>query len=94
MKATKDCQKQRLFNTIKTPFLNKEIPRSKIKNVIKPILTHTCESWTTNEKQRSKINGMKMRYARKFKIKPELDTITNGTYRQEFKVEPIDVTTQ
>ena len=56
---------RKLYNAIKTSFLsNTEIPReakAEVGRVVKPMLTHSCESCTTNKRQRSKMNSTEMR---------------------------------
>ena len=67
----------KLHNAIKTLLLNKikipqEVKPEMVRRVVKPILGRSCESWTTNEKQRSKMNSIEMIFLRRIK---ELDWI-------------------
>ena len=64
------------------------------RRVVKPILAQSCESWTTNERQRSKMNSTEMRLFRRIKNKTRLERITNEVYRDELKVESTVVTIQ
>ena len=62
----------KLYNATKTSFLSKTgIPQKVKADVVrrfeKPILAHSCESWTTSEKQRSKMNSTETRFPRRIK---------------------------
>ena len=63
-----------LYRVIKTSFLSKiEIPQEVkaevVRRVAKPISVHSCESWTTNESRRRKMNNTETRFLRRIKIK-------------------------
>lgn len=73
---------------MKTPKQNtlKNMKNENGKVVTDTILTHSCESWTTNEIQRSKMNSTEMRFLRRIKNKTRLDRIRNEEYSDELKV--------
>ena len=55
-----------------------------VRRVVKPVLAHSCESCTTNKRQRSKMKRI-------IENKTKLDGIRNEVYRDELKVELIEV---
>ena len=63
-----------------------------VRKVVEPIVARLCESWTANERQRSKMNSTEMRFQRRIKNKTRLDKIRNEVHRDEVKVESIEVT--
>ena len=62
------------------------------KYILIVVKAYSCESWTTNERQRSKMNSTKTRFIKKPKNKTGLDRIRNEVYRDELKVESTEVT--
>lgn len=87
----------RLFNSIKTDFLNKkEIPSDVkvevFKKVAVPTLTYASESWTTTEMHRSKIRSAEMRFLRKIDGKNKLDKIRNEKFREKLGTKPVEIT--
>jgi hypothetical protein len=85
----------RLFNAIKTPFLGKkEIPKKTkveiFRKVAVPVLTYSCESWTTTTTQKSKIRCTEMRFLRKIEGKTRMDHIRNETFRQILNTKPVE----
>ena len=89
----------KMFNAIKTSFLGKkEIPEvtkvQVIKTVVKPILTYASESWTTTDRQKSKLRATEMRFLRKIKSKTKRDRIRNEVFYRHLQIEPITVTIQ
>ena len=78
---------RKLYNAIQTSFLSKieisqEVKAEVVRRVLKPILAHSCcESWTTNERQRRKMNNTEeMRFLKRIKNKTRLDGIRNELY--------------
>ena len=74
MKLTRVAKTVKLYNAIKTSFLSKiEIPQEVkaevVGRVVKPIMAHLCESRTTNERQRRKMNSAEKRFLTRIKIK-------------------------
>ena len=64
------------------------------RGVVKPTLAHSCELWTTNEREKSKMNSTLMRFPRRIKNKTRLYRIRNEVHGDELKVESMEVTTQ
>jgi hypothetical protein len=76
----------RLFHGIKQAFLNKkEISKqTKIavyKSTYVPTLTYGCETWNMNQRQKSRIQSMEMRFLRKIEGKTLRDRVRNTTIR-------------
>lgn len=89
----------RLFNSIKASFLGKkEVPSSIkaeiVKKIMKPVLTYGSETWTTNERIRSKITSIEMRFLRKIEGKTKKDRIRNEVFRKNLDIVPVAITVE
>lgn len=89
----------RLFNSIKSSFLGKkEVPKEAkvevFKKVVTPILIYGCESWTTVNKHKSRVESMEMRFLRKIEDKTRRDHIRNTTFRENLKTKAVAISVQ
>ncbi|XP_068082743.1 LINE-1 retrotransposable element ORF2 protein [Anabrus simplex] len=89
----------RLFNAIRTNFLNKkEISKGTklavYKSTFIPTLTYGCESWVLTERTKSRIQATEMRYLRKVEDKTRRDRIRNTAIRKVLNMKPLEKTIQ
>lgn len=84
----------RLFNALKSVFLNKKEVSKKTKvkihkAVFEPVLTYGSESWVMNKKLKSKVQAMEMRILRKIEGVTKKDKIRNTEIRRRLNVQSV-----
>lgn len=84
----------KLFHSMRQNFLkNKEISTpTKIKifkTIYRPVLTFSCESWTLNRTEKSRIQAVEMKYLRAVRGVTRMDRQRNEKIREELKIESV-----
>jgi hypothetical protein len=93
---TRTVSSNKLFNSIKSGFLNHKeiIEKTKLsvyKSTFSPILSFANETWLLNKKHKSKIQTMEMRFLRNVIGKTRCDKIRNETITRNLGVPPLQI---
>ena len=74
--------------------MSQEVKADVVRRAAKPTFAHSRESWTINERQRSKMNSTETRFLKRKRNKTRLDRIRNEAYGDELKMETTEVMVQ